>query len=63
MYLIDTNIWLERLLGQAKSDEVGQFFERTPPRVNSSLHACPILPSKTICLEEMVRYNSSLRPL
>ena len=25
MYLVDTNIWLERLLGQAKSDEVGQF--------------------------------------
>lgn len=30
MYLVDTNIWLERLLGQAKSDEVGQFLDRTP---------------------------------
>lgn len=30
MYLVDTNIWLERLLGQAKSEEVGQFLERTP---------------------------------
>ena len=30
MYLIDTNIWLERLLGQAKSDEVGQFLDQTP---------------------------------
>jgi len=27
MYLVDTNIWLERLLGQAKSDEVGQFLD------------------------------------
>ena len=26
MYLIDTNVWLERLLGQARSDEVGQLF-------------------------------------
>lgn len=30
MYLVDTNVWLERLLGQAKSDEVGQFLDRTP---------------------------------
>ena len=30
MYLVDTNIWLERLLGQAKSDEVGQFLDRIP---------------------------------
>ena len=30
MYLVDTNIWLERLLGQAKSDEVGLFLEQTP---------------------------------
>jgi len=26
MYLIDTNVWLERLLGQVRSDEVGQLF-------------------------------------
>ena len=25
MYLVDTNIWLERLLNQSKSDEVGRF--------------------------------------
>jgi predicted nucleic acid-binding protein len=25
MYLVDTNIWLERLLGQSRSGEVGQF--------------------------------------
>lgn len=30
MYLIDTNIWLERLLGQEKSDEVGIFLDRMP---------------------------------
>lgn len=30
MYLLDTNIWLERLLDQAKSDEVGQLLDQTP---------------------------------
>ncbi len=30
MYLVDTNIWLERLLGQSKSDEVGQFLDHIP---------------------------------
>jgi predicted nucleic acid-binding protein len=31
MYLVDTNIWLERLLDQARSAEVGQFLTQTPP--------------------------------
>lgn len=30
MYLVDTNIWLERILDQAKSEEVAQFLNRTP---------------------------------
>jgi predicted nucleic acid-binding protein len=30
MYLLDTNIWLERLLDQARSDEVGRFLDKTP---------------------------------
>jgi uncharacterized protein len=29
MYLVDTNIWLERLLDQERSQEVGQFLDRT----------------------------------
>ena len=28
MYLVDTNVWLERLLDQEKSDEVGRFLDR-----------------------------------
>ena len=27
MYLVDTNIWLERLLNQEKSEEVGKFLD------------------------------------
>jgi len=30
MYLIDTNIWLERLLDQAQAASVGQFLAQTP---------------------------------
>ncbi len=30
MYLVDTNIWLERFLAQAKSDEVRDFLHRVP---------------------------------
>ena len=29
MYLVDTNIWLERLLDQERSEEVGSFLEQT----------------------------------
>ncbi len=30
MYLVDTNIWLERLLDQERSTEVGQFLSQIP---------------------------------
>jgi hypothetical protein len=30
MYLVDTNIWLERLLDQARSEEVGEFLSQIP---------------------------------
>jgi predicted nucleic acid-binding protein len=30
MYLLDTNIWLERLLDQEKSEEVGRFLAHFP---------------------------------
>ncbi|WP_322797783.1 type II toxin-antitoxin system VapC family toxin [Thermoflexus sp.] len=30
MYLVDTNVWLERFLDQARAEEVGDFLNRTP---------------------------------
>jgi predicted nucleic acid-binding protein len=30
MYLVDTNVWLERLLEQERAEEVRQFLARTP---------------------------------
>src|SRR5436309_8805248 len=32
MYLVDTNVWLELLLNQDKSDEVGQFLSQVSTR-------------------------------
>jgi predicted nucleic acid-binding protein len=33
MYLLDTNIWLERLLDQDKSETVGKFLDAVPSEV------------------------------
>lgn len=30
MYLLDTNVWLERLLDQEKSEEMGRFLSQVP---------------------------------
>lgn len=30
MFLVNTNIWLERILNQSRAGEVGQFFDRVP---------------------------------
>jgi len=30
MYLVDTNVWLERFLEQARAEEVGDFLDRIP---------------------------------
>ena len=32
MYLVDNNVWLERLLNQDKSDQVGRFLNDVSPR-------------------------------
>jgi predicted nucleic acid-binding protein len=32
MYLVDTNIWVERLLDQERSTEVGRFLAQMPPQ-------------------------------
>jgi predicted nucleic acid-binding protein len=47
MYLVDTNVWLERLLDQEHSVEVGQFLSRIPAEQLSisdfSLHSIGII--------------------
>lgn len=50
MYLLDTNIWLERLLDQENSDEVGLFLSRIPSKSllisDFSLHSIGVILSK-----------------
>ncbi len=50
MYLIDTNIWLERLLDQEKSADVGRFLEIVPPSQmiisDFSLHSIGVILSR-----------------
>lgn len=50
MYLVDTNIWLERLLEQLKSDEVARFLSSTQSSsffmTDFTLHSIGIIPSK-----------------
>ena len=37
MYLVDTNVWLERLLNQARSDDVGKFLNEVSTVTFTSL--------------------------
>jgi uncharacterized protein len=47
VYLVDTNIWLEHLLKQARSEDVGAFFAETPAKdiwlTDFSFHSIAIL--------------------
>jgi len=50
MYLVDTNIWLERLLDQERSDEVGEFLSAVPSDqmgiTDFSLHSIGVITSR-----------------
>jgi hypothetical protein len=47
MYLVDTNVWLERLLDQERATEVGRFLDRTPTdrlsMTDFSLHSIGVI--------------------
>jgi len=51
-YLVDTNVWLERLLGQSNSDVAGKFFDKIPSNrlfiSDFSLHSIGVI---------LTRYN------
>jgi predicted nucleic acid-binding protein len=57
MYLLDTNIWLERLLDQEKSNEVRQFLDYFPSEhlciTDFSLHSIAIILSRLKRLERL----------
>ena len=60
MYLVDTNIWLERLLDQVRANEVGQFLDRISPDkifiTDFSFHSIGIVMSRLNQKEALVRF-------
>ena len=60
MYLVDTNVWLELLLGQARSEEVGRFLANTPSEqlfiTDFALHSIGIVLVRLRRPESLVRF-------
>ena len=60
VYLVDTNVWLERLLEQEKAQEVGQFLDRIPSDQLSitdfSFHSIGVILNRLNRLEALLRF-------
>ena len=60
MYLVDTNMWLERLLDQTRSDEVGDFLDRTPTEhlfvTDFTLHSIGVILSRLSHRQALLRF-------
>lgn len=75
MFLIDTNIWLERMLVQEQSQAVGEFLDRTPQEhlciTDFSFHSIGVYPDPAetatcpgaICQGHLDRWWGSVGPL
>jgi len=60
VYLIDTNIWLERFLDQARAEEVSQFLDRIPPEhlfiTDFAFHSIGVVLSKLDRRDALLRF-------
>lgn len=60
MYLLDTNIWLERMLDQARSEEVGQLLDQVPSdqlsMTDFSLHSIGVILHRLNRQDEFLRF-------
>lgn len=60
VYLVDTNVWLERLLDQAASQEVGSFLDRVSPDrlfvTDFALHSIGVVMIRLKRAEVLVRF-------
>ncbi len=60
MYLLDTNIWLERMLDQARSEEVGQLLDQVPSdqlfMTDFSLHSIGVILHRLSQQDEFLRF-------
>jgi len=61
MYLVDTNVWLERLLDQEKSHEVGQLLDRVPSEqlfiTDFALHSIAIVLDKLDRIKALLKFT------
>jgi len=62
MYLVDTNVWLERLLDQEKADEVRNFLDKKPAKIlhltDFALHSIGLI---TVRLGKVELFRQFLR--
>lgn len=60
MYLIDTNIWLERLLNQEKSEEVRRFLDSVPSEnlyiTDFTLHSIGVILHRLKKLNALIKF-------
>jgi predicted nucleic acid-binding protein len=60
VYLIDTNIWLERFLDQARAEEVSHFLDRIPPErlliTDFAFHSIAVVLSKLDHKDALLRF-------
>lgn len=60
MYLVDTNVWLERLLDQVRSEEVGKFLDYTPSNhlfiTDFSFHSIGLIMSRLNKMDALLRF-------
>ncbi len=63
-YLVDTNVWLERLLNQARSDGVEQFLRRIPTErlhiTDFALHSLSVILTRLKRPEALLRFIQDL---
>ena len=64
MFLIDTNIWLERLLGQERSEDVGIFLEETLAKdirlTDFTFHSIAVILAKQGLLSVLERFTTDV---
>jgi len=60
MYLVDTNVWLERLLEQARAEEVAQFLDRIPSErlfiTDFAFHSIGVILTRLYKAEALLRF-------
>src|SRR3972149_9141095 len=60
MYLVDTNVWLERLLDQERAEDIRRFLDETPSErlfiTDFAFHPIGVVMSKLNRMEALLRF-------